>query len=259
MIQFRHEKRLTSFWLGRKCVWCGKRAVVHTARGYVKCEKCGRSKSLKRLRRELEILLCFVEQKPALQAATELRLSYPTVAKVYREVRELIFLQCELEGKKLSGEIEIDESYFGGKRKGTRGRGAQGKSVVLGILERNGKVYTRVVYTLSAEYLMDIIARKTRKGSVFFTDTFKSYNSLVHYGKHKTVNHSKTLVGKRNHHHINGIEGFWSYAKHKLYNYRGVSKANFALYLKEMEFRFNHRHEGILDSVINLYFGYVSL
>ena len=53
---------------------------------------------------------------------------------------------------------------------------------------------------------------------------------------------SKTLVDKR-HNHINGIEGFWSYAKHKLYNYRGVSKSNFPLYLKEMEYRYNHRKE----------------
>lgn len=71
------------------------------------------------------------------------------------------------------------------------------------------------------------------------------------------VNHSKELVSK-NHNHINGIEGFWSYAKHKLYNYRGVSKANFPLYLKEMEYRYNHRKENILEPIMQLYFGYVS-
>ena len=105
---------------------------------------------------------------------------------------------------------------------------------------------------------MGIIRRKTRKGSVYYTDTFTSYNSLRQFGKHLQVNHNKTLVGRRNHHHINGIEGFWSYTKHKLYNYRGVSKSNFPLYLKEMEYRYNHRRENILEYIMQLYFGYVS-
>ena len=258
MIQTAYQKCLTSFWLGRKCVFCGKRRVCLTGRGYVKCIRCGKQKSLKRLRKELAVLLAFVEQRPAYQISTEHKLHYATVSKIFRNIREIIFHQCELEGKRLSGNIEIDEAYFGGRRKGKRGRGAAGKSVVLGLLERQGKVYTRVVSTVSAEQLLDIIRSKTRKGSVFRTDTFKSYNSLHQFGKHLKVNHDKTLVSK-NHNHINGIEGFWSYAKHKLYNYRGVSRANFALYLKEMEYRYNHRKENILEPIIALYFGYVSV
>jgi len=173
----------------------------------------------------------------------------------------MIYHICELEGSQLSGEIEIDESYFGGKRKGQRGRGASGKSVVLGLLERDGRVYTRIVYSLTAGNLLEIIRKRTRKGSVYYTDSFRSYRSLKRYGKHLTVNHSKTFTlkpGKRYHSHINGIEGFWSFAKHGLYQYHGVSRANFHLYLKEMEYRFNHRHENLLKNLIALYFGYVS-
>lgn len=258
MIKLAYQKRLTSFWLGRKCVVCGKRRMCTTARGYIKCLFCKKQRSLKKLRRELLVLLGFVEQRPAYQVASDYGVSYPTVARIFRHIRILLYHQCELEGRRLSGSIEVDEAYFGGKRKGQRGRGASGKAVVLGILERGGKVHTRVVATLTAPHLMEVIRTKTRKGSVYYTDTFKSYNSLKQYGKHYTVNHSKTLVNRRNHHHINGIEGFWSYTKHKLYNYRGVSKANFPLYLKEMEYRFNHRKESILESIINLYFGYVS-
>jgi len=257
MIQTGYQKRLTSFWLGRKCVFCGKRKVCLTARGRVKCLRCGKQKSLKKLRKELAILLAFVEQRPAYQVAIEHKVSYPVVTRVFRNVRELLYHQCELEGKRLSGDIEIDEAYFGGRRKGKRGRGAAGKSVVLGLLERQGKVYTRVVESLTAEQLLEVIKAKTRKGSVFFTDTFTSYNSLHQFGKHFKVNHNQTLVSKR-HNHINGIEGFWSYTKHKLYNYRGVSRANFALYLKEMEFRYNHRKDNILVPIMQLYFGYVS-
>jgi len=258
MIYLGLQKRLTSFWLGRTCVFCLSRRVNRTARGYIKCRRCSKSKSLKKLRRELGVVLGFIDQRPARQIALELGLAGNTVADIYRKIRECLVHQCELEGKRLSGSIEIDEAYFGGRRKGKKGRGAAGKSVVLGLLERDGKVYTRVVSSLTAPALMEIIRSKTRKGSVFYTDTFKSYNSLKQFGKHRRINHAKALV-YRNRNHINGIEGFWSYAKHKLYNYRGVSRANFALYLKEMEYRYNHRKENILEPIISLYFGYVSV
>lgn len=62
---------------------------------------------------ELSVLLCFAEQRPANQVAIEYDISYQKVARIFRDVRELLFHQCELEGKKLSGEIEIDEAYFG--------------------------------------------------------------------------------------------------------------------------------------------------
>lgn len=208
MIKTNYQKCLTSFWLGRKCVFCGKRKVCTTARGYVKCFSCKKQKSLKRVRRELTILLGFAEQRPAYQVSLDYNISYPAVANIFRDIRILLYHQCELEGRRLSGKIEIDDAYFGGKRKGKRGRGAAGKSVVLGLLERNGKVYTRMVETLTAPHLMEIIRSKTRKGSVYYTDTFTSYNSLKKFGKHLRVNHDKALVGRKNRYHINGIEGF---------------------------------------------------
>ena len=93
-----------------------------------------------------------------------------------------------------------------GKERVKRLGAAIEKSVVLGMLERDGKVYTKVVEMLTAPHLMEVIRSKTRKGSVYHTDTFTSYNSLKQFGKHLKVNHSKTLVDKR-HNHINGIGG----------------------------------------------------
>ena len=153
----------------------------------------------------------------------------------------------------MKGEIELDEAYFGGRRKGKRGRGAAGKSVVFGLLERDGKVYTKVVQSVTAEELMRHIKARTRKGSVYYTDAFRGYQSLKRYGKHHTVSHSRTLVDRRTRNHINGIEGFWSYAKHILYNYRGVSKYHFPMYLKEIEYRFNHRKENLFRSFLRVY------
>lgn len=249
---------LTSFYSGKKCIFCSSRKVVRTRRRYVKCSRCKRQKSLRRLQRELLLLSAFRRQQTALLTSVDLGVPYKAVARLYMNLRLAIVRFCEWEGRKLmSGEIELDESYFGGRRKGMRGRGAAGKSVVLGLLERDGRVYTKVVDGVSAPILMDVIRKKTRKGSVYFSDQFKGYNSLKRYGKHLTVNHSKTFTnkpGRKYHSHINGIEGFWSFAKHGLYNYRGVSKSNFPLYLKEMEFRYNHRHESLLSLLVTLYY-----
>jgi transposase-like protein len=116
---------------------------------------------------------------------------------------------------------------------------------VVDVLERDGRVYTKVVESVSAQTLMTHIQAHTRKGSVYYTDAFRGYQSLQRFGKHMVVNHSKGFVSKKTKNHINGIEGFWSYAKHILYNYRGVSRYHFPMYLKEIEYRYNHRQENI--------------
>jgi len=260
MLKKREEARLTSYLLGRKCVFCGSYRLWKTKRGYLKCRKCKRQKGKRMLQRELEIIVGFHQQVPASRLANDMAVNYRTVERVFRKLREVIYHKCELEGVKLSGEIEIDDAYFGGRRKGNRGRGAAEKSVVLGLLERDGRVYTKIVYSLSAPTLMEIIRKHSRKGSVYYTDSFRSYRSLKRFGKHLTVNHKKhfTTNSKKYHSHINGIEGFWSFAKKGLYRYNGVSQSNFHLYLKEMEYRFNHRRENLLKSLIQLYFGYIS-
>ncbi len=248
----------TNFLQGRKCIFCGSFKVNKTSRGYVKCRGCGRQKSLKRLRSEIAILMGFYQQQPAYRLALDLAVDVKVVSRIYQRLRQALYHVSELEGAKLSGEIELDESYFGGRRKGTRGRGASGKSIVFGLLEREGRVYTKIVENVSAETLLQHIAARTRKGSVYFTDAFRGYQSLKRYGKHHVVSHHKQFVAKRTKNHINGIEGFWSYAKHILYNYRGISKYHFPMYLKEVEYRFNHRGENLFKHFLNIYFGYVS-
>ena len=116
----------------------------------------------------------------------------------------------ELEAGKLKGELELAEAYFGGRRKGQRGRAPAGKSVVFGLLAREGRVYTKVVESVSADELLRHIQAHTRKGSGYFTDAVRGYQSLKRYGHHHTVSHAKTLVSRRTKKHINGIEGFWS-------------------------------------------------
>src|SRR3989338_8262161 len=223
-----------NFLRGRKCIFCGSFKVYRARRGYVRCRNkaCGKQKSLKQLRKEITVLTGFYQQQPAYRVAADLDLNYQAITRVYQRMREAIYYVAELEAGKLKGEIEIDEAYFGGRRKGERGRGAAGKSIVFGLLERDGRVYTKVVERVTADELMTHIKKHSRKGSVYYTDTFRSYNSLKGLGKHHRLNHGKAFAYKGKN-HINGIvvhpvcgEGFWSFAKHILYNYRGVSKGS---------------------------------
>ena len=156
-----HFSCAANFLRGRKCVFCGSFKVVRTARGYVKCRRpeCGRTKSLTRLKREIEILKGFYQLVPAYRLAQDLRVDVKVVSRVYQRLREGLFHLTELEAGRLKGEIELDEAYFGGRRKGKRGRGAAGKSVVFGLLERDGRVYTKVVQSVTAEELMRHIRR----------------------------------------------------------------------------------------------------
>jgi len=85
---------------------------------------------------------------------------------------------------------------------------------------------------------------------VFYTDGFRSYNDLKQFGKHNVIRHDKDEFAKDKN-HINGIEGFWSYAKERFHKYHGIRKNNYPLYLKEMKFRFNHRNEKLFNALFD--------
>jgi len=244
------EKLSDNILLGRKCFFCGNYGLYRLKDKRLKCRSCRAYYSLHKLRKDLRILYFFYLELSARKAAHETGINYADIHARYMLFRRKIAGYLGNEFRKLAGKLEMDESYFGGKRKGKRGRGAYNKAIVFGILERHGKVYTAVVPDVKAKTLMGEIKNKAVKGSVFYTDCFKSYKSLKQYGKHSKVNHQKTF-GK-SHNHINGIEGFWSYAKERFHKYHGINMENYPLYLKEMEFRFNHRNEDIYSLLVDI-------
>jgi len=150
----------------------------------------------------------------------------------------------------LEGEVEVDESYFGGRRKGKRGRGAAGKVPVFGLLKRNGKVYAVIIPDAKTDTLMPIIRQKVKPDSIVYTDTFRSYNALdVSEFKHYRINHSELFANKHN--HINGIENFWNQAKRHLRKFNGIPRGQFHLFLKECEWRFNNSDPKIQIKQLN--------
>ncbi|TDT89979.1 IS1595 family transposase [Pseudodesulfovibrio indicus] len=180
----------------------------------------------------------FVAGTPARTACELVGVNRNTAISFYHRLRNIIAEQMPSMDM-FSGEVEVDESYFGGYRRGIRGRGAAGKVAVFGILKRNGRVYAQILPDTKSKTLKEIIDSQVHPDSVVYTDGLSSYNVLdVSEFKHYRINHLKKYVD--GHNLINGIENFWNQAKRHLRKYNGIPRKHFWLYLKECEFRFNY-------------------
>ena len=186
--------------------------------------------------RQARLIEHFVAGSTARCAADLVGVNIKTAAYYYHRLREIIYLASEDEAP-FAGEIEVDESYFGGKRKGMRGRGAAGKVPVFGLLKRGGRVYAKVIPDTKGRTLMGIMQDRIVPDSIVYTDAYHSYNALdVSEFKHYRINHSELFADRYN--HINGIENFWNQAKRHMRKFNGVPKEHFPLFLKECEWRF---------------------
>lgn len=188
------------------------------------------------VRQQSKLIEHFVAGAIARASAEVVGVNVKTSTAFFMRLRQLI--ASNLPSYELSGEVEADESYFGGVRKGTRGRGAAGKVAVFGLLKRGGKVYTAIIPNARTETLLPIIQERVTPDSIVYTDYFTSYNALdVSEFYHRRINHSKLFARGKN--HINGIENFWNQAKRHLRKFNGIKKENFYWFLKECEWRFN--------------------
>jgi len=198
-----------------------------------------------------EIVRLFSVDLDATQIAKITGLNRNTINRYLKAIRIRIAEFCETQSP-FSGEIEVDESFFGARRvRGKRGRGAAGKTIVFGVFKRNGSVYTEIVPNCKKATLQGIIRGRVTLDSVIYSDGWRGYNGLVDvgYGKHFRVDHGNDeFANGRN--HINGIEGFWGYAKTRLTRARGMSPSTFYLHLKECEFRFNYRSQNLYKIIL---------
>jgi transposase len=166
----------------------------------------------------------FVAGTTARTAASLCKVHRNTAAYYLLRLRKTIAYELEAESKVMfDGEIEVDESYFGGRRKGKRGRGAADKIPVFGLLKRCGKVYSKIIPDASGATLIPIIERKVVHDSIVYSDFWRRYNVLdMSDFHHFRVNHS-TLFADR-HNHINGIENFWNQAKRHMRKFNSVPR-----------------------------------
>lgn len=179
---------------------------------------------------------------PAKELQRQLSVNYKTAWRMGHQIRKYL---AYVDGDApLSGHVEVDETYVGGKRSGKGGRGALGKTPVLGMLERGGQVITRVVKDAKGTSLIPHIVEHVKKGTTISTDEWQPYSYLGHIGfAHGTVNHSRE-EWVRGIHHTQGVEGFWSLIKRSIKGtHVHVSRRHLPKYLAEFEFRWNLRHD----------------
>jgi transposase-like protein len=200
-----------------------------------------------------QLLKLFSLDLTATQIAAVSGLNRNTVNRYLKLIRQAIAQHCQRESP-FSGDVELDESYFGARRvRGKRGRGARGKTIVFGIYKRNGRVYTQVIPNCKKASIQAIIHGKVDLASTIHPDGFRSYDGIVHMGyrKHYRVQHGEDEF-VRGTAHINGIEGFWGLAKTRLVKFKGMSRSTFYLHLKECEWRFNHRDEDLYQLLLKI-------
>jgi transposase len=215
-----------------------------------------RSKLTLRLWYELiwNFVLCHAANKTGKLLGVDVRICW----QGYQLIRKALVYASYRSRKKITGTVELDESFYGGTFKNLRkhvrmelrrlglnkrGGGAKyRKQPVFGIFKRNGQVYLEPIPEAKTKVLYPIVKKKVKLGSNIFSDTGTWYAGLVGLGYiHRTVDHGKEeyVDGEV---HINGLEGFWGLSKTNMHTYKGIKKKNWLLYLKEMEFRYNNRH-----------------
>jgi transposase len=262
LVKSENKARLYFVRLARKnssifCARCGGSKLYRIVRKRYRCKICGHTfhdlsgRWINKLNISykdwLWVIKLFELELSAKRIGEQVGISYPTALKAATIIR-LSLMDSPVDPDLLGGEIELDESYFGGRRKGKRGRGAAAKVPVFGILERDGAVRVEAIKDVSAKTLLSLTIKTVRRGSVVYTDKYRSYDSLMFCGyRHLKIDHGKKFASGKV--YINGIEGFWSYAKERLIKHHGVSKEKFPLYLKEMEFRYNHRGQDIFSLI----------
>jgi transposase-like protein len=179
----------------------------------------------------------------AKQLERELGVTYKTAWRMYHQIRDLM----DEDTAPFFGEVEVDETYVGGKRRGHK-RGRPGKDShkvpVAGVVQRGGKVAALVTKDTKKRTLMPIVEAKVLPETMVYTDEYRPYEALGERGyRHQRVPHAEKVhvIGNV---HTNTIEGFWSLLKRGIGGvYHSVSEKHLQRYLNEYAFRYNHRDD----------------
>ncbi len=180
----------------------------------------------------------------AKQLERELGVTYKTAWRMFHQIRKML---TDDDGQRLSGTVEADETYVGGRRRGTK-RGRPGKdshkTPVFGMAQREGRVVATVVRDTKRATVMPHVHKKVLPETTIYTDEYRVYDNLNKQGfKHSRVHHAQEIYVSGDV-HTNTIEGFWSLVKRGIGGvYHAVSTKHLQDYLNEYVFRYNHRND----------------
>ena len=163
----------------KTCPRCGSKKWWLLSTGQIRCSQCGLTRKISKniwKRKRISpywkgrLIEYFCLGVPAYRLRFQVPYSQLTIQRCFRIFRESIYWNVIKDLQPLSGEIEMDETMFGGRRAGKRGWGASGKNIVFGIYQRNGKVLTFPISSRARETMMPYITRYTKTGSLYYTD-----------------------------------------------------------------------------------------
>lgn len=177
----------------------------------------------------------------------QLGVTYKCAWRIGDQLRKLMAARAKAQGPdQLSGHVEIDETYVGGRLRKFKGHGKgeylKNKTTVMGLVERGGSLRTQIIENERKETMLPIVQTNVAKGTTVSTDTHSTYKSLSKLGyQHGRVNHN-IEEWKRGVYCTNTIEGFWSHLKRGISStHVGVSQRHLQKYVNEFAFRFNNR------------------
>lgn len=236
-----------------KCPECGRKGKFHKIEGRKRYDcQCGYSlhplagtifhKSETPLTDWFYAIYLFASSRNGVSAKEierQIGCTYKTAWRMAKQIR-LLFSQNSIP---FSGTVELDETYVGGKAKKKRGRGADKKTAVFGIVSRKGKIKARVVPNVKEDTLLPILNESVKKNSNVMTDEFLSYNKVGLNGyKHQTIKHAVKEYA-RGKVHTNNIESFWGQLKRSIDGtHHAVSPKYLQTYVDEFAFRWNERN-----------------
>jgi transposase-like protein len=238
----------------KKCPSCKEETKFHkvTDRKCYACQWCGYQlhplagtifhKSETSLKSWFYAIFLFANSKNGVsgkELQRQLGVTYKTAWRMAKQIR-LLFSKAK---PRLSKNVEIDETYFGGVKHGMHGRCAAAKTPIMGMVERKGSIVARIIKRANWLTMTPIIRQYVEVGTRIFTDENRSYNWLGVYGyKHDTVMHKKEYV--HGDIYTNTIEGFWSQLKRSVHGtYHSVSPKYLQNYVDEFAYRYNHRFD----------------
>jgi transposase-like protein len=183
------------------------------------------------------------------EIARDVRVTQKSAWFMLQRIR--LAMQDDFFGSKLGGEVEVDETFIGGKARNMHvserkrritGTGTKDKTAVMGILERGGKVRASVVPSRRKTVLQEEVRKHVNAGAALYSDALMSYDGLARDYAHQVVDHATQYVDGRV--HTNGLENFWSLLKRGISGtYVSVEPFHLHRYLDEQMFRFNNRKE----------------
>jgi transposase len=180
----------------------------------------------------------------AKQLERELGVTYKTAWRMFHQIRKML---TDDEDQRLSGTVEADETYVGGRRRGAK-RGRPGedshKTPVFGMAQRKGRVVATAVPDAKRATVMPHVQKKVLPETTIYTDEYRAYDDLNKQGyRHSRVHHAEEIYVAGDV-HTNTIEGFWSLLKRGIAGvYHSVSSKHLQGYLNEYAFRYNHRKD----------------